>query len=1684
MGNAPSTLIRAAVAAAVLCASGAAAADRVVTNTARIEWQAGGNTQSTPSNTVSLTVEAPPPAVPTVSLWEPNREGSVRLALDGSRCGPAGGMARTTFGGQALGTQAVAPLSTLTPGRPLVVAIDSPDSNRDPSASDSLTVRVTTPAGDTEELVLAETEANSGRFAALVATAPVPPPVTSGDCVLSFGDGSLATLVISTADGKRLGAVPVTLRPSNVKVVFDADTGKPIPAIKLTLLDAATGQPAIVYRYDGVTRASSIVQSAGGDDLTPRSTDPRGTSGSLPLGGFRFPVVTPGEYLLLVDPPAPYRAPSTATPAQIALIGSYRIERGSFGRRFTVGEAGELDFDVPLDHPGSGLVLTKTASTAVASASERILYTLTLTNIDRVRRSGEVHVTDLLPEQLRLVADSVRVDSGTIRTSSPDGRDLRFDLPALAPSESRTIRYLTEVRPNARAGPALNRAQATDDFGSLSQVADAIVRIERDNLTGRLTIVGRVTDGGCATDPAAVKGVAGVRVLMEDGSFAVTDPDGRYHLDGVRPGTHVVQLDSNTLPEGRVAIDCTRSTRSAGSATSRFVRGSGGALARADFRVTAGDSGERLAARTLARPPIATEGFAAGGEGRDWLADQTPGVAWLFPGDADNPRAKVIRVVVKHHPGQVVTLRREGEAVDALNSDGTISNADRTVAVTSWRGLALTGRDTRFTAEVRDEAGALVETLTRTVHFAEAPVRARLLPDRSLLIADGVSRPVMAIRLTDSAGRPVHHGLTGSFAVPDPYLPAQEAEALQRRQLGGLERAPATWRVEGDDGVAYVELMPTTASGSLTLTLPFADGGLKTEERLDLWLDPGERPWTLVGLAEGSIGRAAIDDHLEPLDTDRPLLDGRLALYAKGRVLGRWLLTASYDTDKERDDTRFGGVIDPTTYDTVYADGSERLFDAASIRKLYLKLERPQFAALFGDYRTGIDRPELTRYIRAFNGVRAQFDGEALGGRLAATAFAADTAFRTGRAEIQGSGLSGPYNVGTRDLVPNGERVAIEVHDRLRSNLVIERRELRRYLDYEIDYRTGSIRFREPITSRDLGLNPQFIVVDYESARGVRRVLNAGGRAGWTSPDETLAVAATVIHDREETGASDIVGADVRFRPLTSTEIRAELALSRGQAVGEPGVFIRGDAVAWLIEAEHHVANLDLLGYARQQDEGFGIGQQNRSERASRKFGLDGRYRLTRTLSLTGSAASEEYLDSDARRIAVRAGLDWTREGRTLRAGLAHVDDRTPGGGKRRSTLIELAGRQRVSDRLELDAKAELALGGQDDSIDYPQRLAAGARWRATDWLDLIGAYEIVTGGSVDAGTARAGFELRPWAGARIAATGNRQSIGELGTRTYAAFGLAQSLPVTPRLTLDTSFDANTTLGEFDRSAILNPQFPVATGGYVGAGDRLTEDFVAATLGGTWRADVWSVTGRAEVRRGSAADRWGLTLGGIRQLGDGRSLGGRLIATSASDERGTETRTVEASAAIALRPAGSTWSLLNRFDYREDDVTGAVRGALGPVGGERLTVNGDARSRRLVNSLSVNWTPTGGTNERTEMGELRLFLGTRTTLDRYDDLDVGGFSLVGGADAEFDVTKRLSLGGQASVRSTVDDRARAFAYGPRATVSLVEGTAITLGYNIAGFRDRDFEDARATRKGVFVTARVKFDADTLAGLFN
>jgi hypothetical protein len=677
--------------------------------------------------------------------------------------------------------------------------------------------------------------------------------------------------------------------------------------------------------------------------------------------------------------------------------------------------------------------------------------------------------------------------------------------------------------------------------------------------------------------------------------------------------------------------------------------------------------------------------------------------------------------------------------------------------------------------------------------------------------------------------------------------------------------------------------------------------------------------------------------------------------------------------------------------------------------------------------------------------------------------------------------------LGARDIIANSERITLETRDRIRSDRILQSRVLLRHIDYDIDYLAGSVRFREPILSRSSGFDPQFIIAEYEVDGVGQRVNNAGGRLKLTDKSGKIQVAATAIHDETDSSKTNLIGADIRYRPDTRTEIRAEFAGSHGRERARSDRPDAGGAKAWLVEAEHHGENFDVLAYMRKQDARFGIGQTNFSEEAARKIGIDTRYRISDKLSITLVGFQEDYNLTNARRRAGSAELEYRSAKTSVRAGLTHADDRVATGENNRSTLARLAATQKITDKLELDAQTEFALGGQDESIDFPARHKIGARYAISRELNLVAGYEIAKGENIDARTARVGFDLAPWAGGRVLASANQQDISEFGARSFAAYGLAQSFRISDKWSVDLTLDGNETIGGFSRTDVLNPAQPVASGGFLGSDGTLTEDFLALTAGASYRGERWSWNGRAEWRDGDTTQRYGLTTAILRQIGEGKAVGGALTWLRAKQDGGPSTTTASAEISWAHRPANSQWSLLNKTEFRHDAIRNAVAGRPGPIGGAALLVNGDVKSSRIINSLSINYTPIDEDSDRQsgnfiERGEYGFFWGTRYSTDRFGTDDVKGWSNVIGADLKFDLSNTVDIGVSGTARIGTGGRNIAWSGGPTLTLAPFQNANITLGYNFIGFEDRDFEESRYTRSGPFVTFKLKFDQESFKGL--
>jgi uncharacterized repeat protein (TIGR01451 family) len=2002
-----------------------------INNTATVTYQLNGGPHVIDSNKTTVTL-FPSPTPATIETFRYAPEQNTTLPVDGGLYRNPQTVFTPLPSPVSLAKEVIQPESVpVVPAtvyhvdEPVFIRLHDGNRNADPLTREFIEVVITTPEGDREILKLQETDVNTGFFAGVIQA--------DGDTASKTPFNGKLFLPLQSqfkVDYEDPDYPEDTAKAEGLVdpfgTVFDSLSGQPVNGAIVSIVHADTGQPATVLGDDGVSAYPSTVVSGSGSvgtfkpDLSaednrskvfnapglPPVTDSSGKIYAFPPGGFRFPFIAPGDYRMAITPPPGYVAPSAFPRAKLQNIRDaqgvfYAVDTGSFGDRFKLNPGRPLKIDIPIDPIATPFRITKSVSKQEASAGDFLQYRLTVEHTQTSATTTQIVITDRLPVGMRYQRGSLYQD-GAPRPDpdqSADGRTLNFFTLNIPPGKKVLLTYVVLVDSGAQPGPAVNSAVARIGNIVVSNSGEATVRIREPFHQGHFTIIGRVTEGDCATSS---RGVPNVRILMEDGTSAVTDGDGQYHLQVVRPGTHVVQMDMDTLPSPLMPIACIENSRFAGRAFSQFVDAQGGSLWRADFHLgpkaperhgfigiqlegtvtpevhkeeppkptqvftfhatfktlraeLSPDSHQTLEAlvaqiqkmehhrievvghtdirkihgrglrhfknnytlsqaraqsvvdylsRALqlqphqikaigrgADEPVATnktragmaqnrrvevkiyadeakqpkkpvgagkhfryrinvdglvpvenvqvittlppgvvyvtgssrregivalpdpeidgstvvhtlgnmganfkndiafsawlsgtlptglkgpdpscpeEGFiattqayfdlspgqnvstppvtnrllcptpgdagslaptsltettgrettpvvlgallipseydlhlqkrkglsdveAAGGD-RSWLANQEPGVAWLFPGWDHNPRSPTIRIVIKHGPKQKALLTHQDSPVGPVYFDQIEVN--ETVAVSIWQGIPLVEGQNLFRARIEEENGALADTLTRLVHYANQPARAVLAPEASLLIADGIQKPVIAVRLLDRYNKPVRAGVTGTYSVNSPYLPAVTVDETQRRQLAGMDRFRPMFVVEGDDGIAYIELAPTTETGAVVLTLSMQEGKREWEEPLRVWLEPRLRDWVVVGLAQGDVGYNQIYGNMESVDPkDREegvTSDGKASLYAKGRILGKWLLTLAYNSDKQKEKRERQGLfsgIDPDLYYTLYGDATETRYDATSQENLYLKLSRQQFYILFGDYDTGMTETQLTRYNRSLTGIKTAYYGEWLDWM----AYGAETGLHYVKNEIQGNGTSGLYVLSSPNIAINSEKIRVETRDRLKSERVTQTRHLVRQLDYDIDYIAGTLFFREPIPSRDTDFNPIFIVAEYETIGAVGEAQNAGGRVGFHLMGNTLTLGASHIREEGDAGITDVNGLDMKLKLGADSVLRLEGAQSEGDVRTTFSTQAQ-EGEAFLAEWEHHQLEWDTLVYLRRQEAGFGVGQQNGSESDTEKGGVEGRFHLTDTIALQGQVYRQTNLASQANREVGRMQLERRNDVGSVYAGAQFAADRfkVVGGDQVFRSEQAVAGLNYfiLDKKLEIQASGEFALNGDNnkESLDFPLHALLGVNYQLTESVRLMVAQEVADGAEYRTITTRAGFTAIPWQGARLTSTLN-QSEMEYGPRTFGQFGLTQAFLVGERWGFDLSADSNRTLKESGTPpprVFLN--VPIAAGGL--DTDRFkSQDFFALSGGATYRAERWSWNVRAENRAGESDDRYGLTTNFLRQATAGVAFG--LSAQVFQVEQSTRTKARDQSLSLswAYRPLDSRLAVLDRMEFHYDQVRRQV-GDIPTVsfGVPTFPVASDAISRRWINHITLNrvsraWTPKdrqGNLFTRYQRNQWSLYYGAKYILDRINEKDYRGYTDMTGIEWRYDLTPRVDVGMRVSDIHAWSANNDEVSWGPMMGLSPFENGWITVGYNVTGFYDRDFKDAGYTREGPYLRLRIKFDQST------
>ncbi len=457
-------------------------------------------------------------------------------------------------------------------GAPLYVQATAPQADLRPAQIDTITIRLTTRlTADLDDFLALETGPHTGTFRIVpYVTAVTPPPggtALAGDGVVSSRRGEEISATVFGWGAPRTDA-NVWVDPAGE--VFDAGSGAALGGARVQLIDVTgagnggrPGQLAQVYATDGVTPASADVTSDA-------------------VGLFEFPWVAPSTYRLLVLPPATYRFPSLAAPASLA-PGHVLDQAGSFGQPFPVTEVGApVVVDLPVDalHP-IVLFAEKAASRPEAEIGDDVGYQVRVANRSDSTVTTLV-VRDGLPSGFAYVGGSARVDGVAVADPARAGGRLTFTLGALASRATVTLAYRAHIGPGASLGDALNRAVA-DGGSTRSNEAVARVTVRGGVFADEGTILGTVgidldRDGRLS---AGEPGLAGVRMVLDDGTWAVTDARGRYSFTGVAPRTHALKIDPATVPAAATLIALDH--RTGDQPGLRFVDLTRGELVRADF---------------------------------------------------------------------------------------------------------------------------------------------------------------------------------------------------------------------------------------------------------------------------------------------------------------------------------------------------------------------------------------------------------------------------------------------------------------------------------------------------------------------------------------------------------------------------------------------------------------------------------------------------------------------------------------------------------------------------------------------------------------------------------------------------------------------------------------------------------------------------------------------------------------------------------------------------------------------------------------------------------------------------------------------------------------------------------------------------------------------------------------------
>ncbi|NEU73149.1 TonB-dependent receptor [Hassallia byssoidea VB512170] len=537
------------------------------------------------------------------------------------------------------------------------------------------------------------------------------------------------------------------------------------------------------------------------------------------------------------------------------------------------------------------------------------------------------------------------------------------------------------------------------------------------------------------------------------------------------------------------------------------------------------------------------------------------------------------------------------------------------------------------------------------------------------------------------------------------------------------------------------------------------------------------RPSLVSGVVDVRLGARGTDyygklrDFLPPDNDKRTQLDFHSAVFATGAV-GDWLFTGAYNSDRPlNEDCNCDNRLFKTYQFSeqnypVYGDSSTVDAIAPSIDSVYLRFERstgkasPDYA-MWGDYNTeefAQRSQQFTAITRQLHGFKANYNL----GNLQFTGFYGNNLEGFQRDTVAPDGTSGYYFLSRRILIPGSENVFIELEELNRPGTVLQRKQLNRGPDYEIDYDRGTLLFRQPVLRTDVDDQGQVLVrrivatYQYDSKDSNSNIY--AGRLQYNfsrTLNSQSWLAATYLQENHGLRDFQLYGADAMISLGSQAKFIAEYAHSQNES--DVMGMVSGDA--YRLEAEANITNaLQGRAYYRFADAGFANNATISFVPGQTRYGAQLTGKLTSTTNLRvqydhednfGIAPQplntfEELFTPRSQAIpgskvdnslsTISAGIQQRLGKATLGVDWIHRDrqDRISGSGLD-SNSDQLRSRLSypLAKNLTFQAQNELTLSSDTDSV-YPDRTILGLNWAAIPGINVSLAQQFYTRGQFD----------------------------------------------------------------------------------------------------------------------------------------------------------------------------------------------------------------------------------------------------------------------------------------------------------------------------------------------------------------